>query len=387
VSGFYKATPGDAAPIIDDVASIRRIVASNTPNLAYITDRHRGWSKVVSPTGSLQSALSGIDIAQERRFLETLQLAAESDYREGGSDEVLGDPERLADPHTAMLFASQARRLEVGVGDSITLQTETFGGRTNTADVTVVAVAKDVGLLSNFTLYVPKSQIFELYALNDNTSGAVWVYLDDIEDADDTLRHLREVFIAEGYAVMDHEANPFFMKFETVQGEDWTGQKIDITTWKDEVSFLTWVITAFNTVTWFLVTILVVIVAIGIMNTMWNAVRERTREVGTMRAIGMSRRRVLSMFLLEAVMLGLSATTIGALLGAATAIAIDAARFEVPVDAMKMILLSETVRMSVSASSLVSAVAFLTTCTALSALWPALRASLLRPVTAIGHAE
>ena len=40
--------------------------------------------------------------------------------------------------------------------------------------------------------------------------------------------------------------------------------------------------------------------SIGIMNTMWIAIRERTREIGTLRAIGMQRRAVLWMFLLEA---------------------------------------------------------------------------------------
>ena len=50
------------------------------------------------------------------------------------------------------------------------------------------------------------------------------------------------------------------------------------------------------------------------MNTMWIAIRERTREIGTLRAIGMQRRAVLRMFLLESLMLGLVGTVGGALL-------------------------------------------------------------------------
>ena len=34
---------------------------------------------------------------------------------------------------------------------------------------------------------------------------------------------------------------------------------------------------------------LLVIIAVGIMNTLWIAIRERTREIGTLRAIGMQR--------------------------------------------------------------------------------------------------
>ena len=53
-----------------------------------------------------------------------------------------------------------------------------------------------------------------------------------------------------------------------------------------------------------LISILLVIIAIGIMNSLWIAIRERTREIGTLRAIGMQRPRVMAMFVIEAFTLG-----------------------------------------------------------------------------------
>jgi putative ABC transport system permease protein len=153
------------------------------------------------------------------------------------------------------------------------------------------------------------------------------------------------------------------------------------------VSFITWVVTAFNAVTWFLVVILVAIVAVGIMNTMWNSVRERTAEIGTMRAIGMRRRRVVMLILAEAILLGLGATTIGALVGAGLAAAIDAAQIKVPIEAVQAILLSDKLHLAVEPSTLVQAIFFLTLFTALAAIWPAVRAGRLRPITAIQHVE
>ena len=44
-----------------------------------------------------------------------------------------------------------------------------------------------------------------------------------------------------GYQVMEHDPRAFWMKFETVNREDWTGQKLDVTTWEDEISFLQWI--------------------------------------------------------------------------------------------------------------------------------------------------
>ena len=89
-----------------------------------------------------------------------------------------------------------------------------------------------------------------------------------------------------GFELMDHDPQAFFMKFERVSGEDWKGQKLDLTTWRDEVNFLTWILTGFATLRILLLGGLMVIVVVGIMNTMWMSVRERTREVGTLRAIG-----------------------------------------------------------------------------------------------------
>ena len=313
--------------------------------------------------------------------------APERDYRKDGGDAAPGRFEDLANPGAVVLFASQARRLEVVVGDAITVQTETRGGQTNTLDLQVVAVARDVGLLSNFAVFVTAADCRTLYQLNPDTTGAFWVYLQDIGDAEDAMNHLREVFAREGYVVMDHVPQPFFMKFDSVAGEDWTGQKLDLTIWRDEVSFLTWILTAFDTVTWMLSVILVAIIAVGIMNALYNAVRERTREIGTLRAIGMSRGQVLAMILLEALLLGALATTAGAAAGAIVALAIDAARFVIPVDAVRAILLADTLHLVVRPRAVATAVVSLTLLTGLAAIWPAVRAARLRPITAIGHAE
>jgi len=387
VAGFYKVTPGSAAPIVTHAAEIRKIVEENTPGLDYTLVRHRSWGKAVSETGTVQTALSGIIPAEESRFFERLQLAKESDYVEGGRDEIIGDPRQLSEPHTIVFFANQAKRLGVKVGDVITYKTETQNARANTLDLKVVAVAKDLGLLSSFSCFVQRETVLELGQLDPDTTGAVWIYLKDIDDAPEVMAHLRDVFTEKGYRLMDYNPNPFFFKFEDVQGEDWTGQKLDLTLWKDEVSFLSWVIIAFDTVTWFLTSILVAIITIGIMNAMWQSVRERTREIGTMRAVGMGRMQTLLLFMAEAVLLGLGSTVTGATVGVVLALLVDLADIHVPIEAMASILLSDNIHMSVKAGTVLTAVVFLTGFTGLSALWPAIRAALLQPVKALAHVE
>jgi ABC-type lipoprotein release transport system permease subunit len=118
---------------------------------------------------------------------------------------------------------------------------------------------------------------------------------------------------------------------------------------------------------------------------MWMAVRERTREIGTLRAIGMSRRRVLGLFLCEGLLLGLAATVVGALVGAGLGLGLDALHVELSNEAARMILMSDTLHLRVSGGQVFGAVALLTVLTTLATLGPALRASRMRPITAIHH--
>jgi putative ABC transport system permease protein len=62
--------------------------------------------------------------------------------------------------------------------------------------------------------------------------------------------------------------------------------------------------------------VMAIIVAAGVMNTALMAVFERTREVGTLRAFGARRGRVLLLFLAEAAMIGAAGALGGAVLGA-----------------------------------------------------------------------
>ena len=383
VGGFYKAKPTDALPLVTNKETIKQIVRENTEDLDLVIDRQRGWARLVSDTGSLWVGISGIDITQETRFADVIQLAEELTYKEGGRSEVLGRIGDLSQTNTAMIFASQAKRLGVGVGDVLTITSETSSGTQNTADVRIVAIAQDLGFMSNWSCFVSSDTLLNLYQLKDNTTGVVMVYIHDASKSEATMNHLRDVFEAKGYDLMEHVAQPFWAKFESVSGEDWVGQKLDLTTWRDEVSFLQWILTAIDSISFFLLAILTVIIAIGIMNSLWMSVRERTQEVGTLRAIGMSRLRVLIMFMTEALLLGLGATTLGALGGALLAAAIDAAHIHIPVEAVHTLLMTDTVHLSVKVPQLIAAVLVFTLVTGLSALWPAARAARMQPVTAI----
>ena len=385
VGGFYKSTPSDTAPLVVDVAEVRKAVEKHAKNVDYIVTRQRGWARLVSDSGSIQTGIGGIDVRADRRFLEVVQLAAEDEYLEGGRRQTLGTVDDLAKQNRVLLFVKQAKRLGVQVGDQLTVTIETLTGQTNSVDVTVAAVAQDVGLLSGWNIYMSEDSVRKLYDLSDSAAGVVMIYLKDISQAKQVMKTVGLGLEKDGYKIMEHDPNPFWAKFDTVIAEDWVGQKLDLTTWRDEVNFLTWILRAIDSVSFLLISILVVIISIGIMNAMWISVRERTNEIGTVRALGMGKSRVLTLFMTEALLLGFAATLLGATAGAIFSLVIDALQIVVPSRAVQIMLMSDTLHFSVSMMTVLGSTLAFTLIVGLAAIWPAYRASQLQPVTAINH--
>jgi ABC-type lipoprotein release transport system permease subunit len=133
-----------------------------------------------------------------------------------------------------------------------------------------------------------------------------------------------------------------------------------------------------------LLTILVAIVVTGIMNTMWIAIRERTREIGTLRAIGMQRWGVLRLFVFESFQMGIIGTTAGVAGGSIIAGLVNWANIRVPLG-VQLFLMSDRLHLALHTDSIVGAAALVTVITTLAALYPAYRAARLPPVSAMSH--
>ncbi len=226
----------------------------------------------------------------------------------------------------------------------LTVSAETLGGVLNTDEVEVVAVARDAGWLSNRHAFLNKPDVRSLRSPSTPTPpGWSCCTSNSPSGPAAVLREVRSVlYWRTASAVQPHDDMLLRQKLDLAKSEDWTGQRLDLTTWQDELGSTMTILRTLNALTMLCVSILALMVVAGIINTMWIAVRERTQEVGMLRAIGMSKPRVLLMFMLEALMLGLTATTAGSLSGGLPRHGDQfAASVHVPVDAVQTVLMSD----------------------------------------------
>src|SRR5664280_593078 len=373
VGGFFKVTAGRAGPIVTDYQKVVDVVKREMPELDFAVPRGRGWGRIVSDAGSTHAGIGGIEIEHERDFKNIVKLSS-------------GNFDDLAQSNTILLFESQIKKLQVKVGDAVTISAQTPRGVANTIDCSVVAIAKDIGLLSQWNVFVSSDSLRSLYQLRPDVTGAIHLHLHQkaLKDLPRLAARLRTSLEHAGYRLMEPDPKPFFMKFQSVAREDWTGQKLDVTTWEDELSFMMWTLKALDGLTFILMLILLGIVVTGIMNTMWIAIRERTKEIGTLRAMGMQRRSVVRMFFLESLMLGVFGGCAGILLGLSVATALNAVHIHVPLS-VQIFLMSDTLHLAVLPKAMLGALALISFVTGAASLFPSLRAARLKPVDAMSH--
>jgi putative ABC transport system permease protein len=373
VGGFFKVTAGQSAPLVSDYAKVMEVVKKSMPDLDYVVQRGRGWARVISDTGSIQAGINGMDIKDEPNFKQVISV-------------VSGNIDDLAQPNTMLVFEGQLKKLGVKVGDAVTISAQTTRGSSNTIDCRIVAIAKDVGLLSQWSVFVPTQTLRDLYQIKSDATGVLQIHLKpkDLNRLPELAGHLRNDLEKAGYRVMENDPRAFWFKFEVVNREEWTGQKLDVTTWEDEINFLQWTLQLLQWLTRALMWVLLAIVVVGIMNTMWIAVRERTREIGALRAIGMQRSSVGRMFLLESLLLGLGGTLAGALIGAGIAALLNSSQLNIPVG-MQLFLMSDRLHLAVEPMNLLFAVVLITVISTVAAFYPSRRAAKLPPVAAMSH--
>ena len=248
----------------------------------------------------------GADFEREGKELAKLPFA------EGGIQEMTG-PEG---ENGIIISTEAARLLGARLGDDVIIYLRTEQGQYNTANMVVKGIFDEANIFG-YAAYIGQKELNRLMDMPEDWSTEIAVYTKEGSNITLLAERLRLEF-AKTKAVFPtiHDRHEFSdYRSENRGNKEKTAAIMTVNAQLEQLKSL---LDAFLLCTYFVLFIFLVIVMIGILNTYRVIVYERTREIGTMRAIGMQASDVKRIFLYEAAALALIASAFGFMLGLVT---------------------------------------------------------------------
>jgi ABC-type lipoprotein release transport system permease subunit len=183
-----------------------------------------------------------------------------------------------------------------------------------------------------------------------------------------------------------HTNDDLKIKLANMTRSRWKGPWMDVRTMYESADFILTFEFALKVVALVAVLILFFIILIGVINTLRMTIRERTREIGTIRAIGMQKTDVKYLFISETLLL----TAIACLTGIAAAFILMwvLGLFHIETESLLSILLVDRhLYFLPTASNIIAYFFIILVMAAVTAYFPAKRASNLSAVEALRHYE
>jgi len=128
--------------------------------------------------------------------------------------------------------------------------------------------------------------------------------------------------------------------------------------------------------------LIVLVAAFNIVSTLSMAVHDRTKEIGILRAMGMSAGQIRRVFIAQGVTVGVVGTALGTVAGVAVALVVDHYRL---VALNPTIYFIDHLPVDLAASDVVTIIVASLAIAALATVYPATQAARLEPVEAIRH--
>jgi putative ABC transport system permease protein len=242
-----------------------------------------GRGTAIAGNRSSLASIVGIDPAREPELQAALPAQAGA-FLPAGDD-------------TAVYIASpMARKLRLSLGDSVSFVVQTPQGAVNSLDAIVCGVFRKGAPWQDNTFYVTLRAAQTLYDWPGDGTNV-------------------KVTLADGSASAARRVRPLLQGIADAGPPPEAKTRFRVETFEEAGRFSFSIIQANQTALAILSSFLFSAAAVGIVNALLMSVHERTREIGTVRALGMRRGSVVRMFVLEGFALGVVSAALGVALG------------------------------------------------------------------------
>jgi putative ABC transport system permease protein len=334
--------------------------------LDYLLEGSRGLIDVIDSTEGVEAASQKIvfratvtDGLQQIMLLGAgIDPEREDEVFDLGSKIVAGS--YLTDDQEAMLLSAQvADLLDADIGDEFTVMARTRHGAISAMDLPVGGIFH-VGNpeVDNLFFFAPLSLVSDVLEM-EGAVTEITVMGSDLDEAGRLARRVKDAI-----------------------GE---GRNVDVLTWSDLTEDLQRLFTLRRKARSIITFIFIGIAATGIANTMLMATYERTREIGLLLALGMSRLNVVKMFLAEASIIGLLGSFLGCIIGGSISLYYEVIGIDVSFAAStgSTFPLPNTLYADFTVVTLLGNFLLGVVVAAIAGIYPAIRASRLEPASAL----
>lgn len=250
-----------------------------------------------------------------------------------------------------------ARNFDVGVGDKLVIMSQAIDGSMAAGAFRIAGIIhSSVEDIDRNVVFLPYTSAQELFGIQDGASQII-IRAPTLEMVDKLTKRLRESL---GYT---HEVLP------------WDEASPDFAQW----------IEFDNVFVWIIVVVVMIVVAIGILNTILMGVLERTREFGILLALGTQPRHLVWMITWESFFLGAAGSVLGLILGFGLTHLFQLTGINLSVfsDALTSFYMDPVIYPRINTGTTLLSFTLILVISSVSAIYPAWLASRLKPIDAL----
>jgi ABC-type lipoprotein release transport system permease subunit len=383
----------DVAAFVDreTLRAMLNLKPDECEGLSIVTAYPENRAKVIAQANKLFAALApeaaGVKAALlaggKRAEAEAFALSSSeksSAAAAGALRFVKGDLKTLSEAKDGILLTKPlADRLGAGIGARLTYRyTSKNGGDPIEKELVVKGIVETPVSFSETTAFANEEVFYQ-------------TYFRDLPAEPAAVRHDSPLFAAllPEWDLLERSQNTDAMtkKMLRLNREVWKGAKVDVQTMFENASAIVDFQRGLNTVSIVAVLILFFVILIGVVNTMRMSIRERTREIGTTRAIGMQRSDVRGVFVMEIVFLAFFACAVGILLAFGLMGALSAFTVDLRDNPFSMFFVNKHLYFVPTVGSIVTNLVTIVLVAFIIAFFTARRAANLRAADALRHYE
>ncbi len=321
------------------------------PQVKGVSLRMRTSAMASSANAGAGITIYGVNPAAERKVSDLYKHVIQGKY--------LSKKEKIS----TIIGQKLAHKLNLGLGDKLIVTVTDSSGNITSGAFQIVGIYKTANdRFDEANVFVNKKNLSNLIGYPVTTGDEIAIRLKANSQTAGVIKILRRIF-----------------------KKEISNKQIVVRSWDQIQPLLKSMISMMNYFSYIFLVIILAALAFAIINTMLMAVMERTREIGMLMALGMNKRKIFSLIMLETIFL----SVVGAVLGLVISIFIinhyATYGFDLSSVAkgLNYIGYSSRIFFRVNTNFYITSIILIILIAVLSSISPALKALRLQPATAI----